>query len=361
MAAGILAGALALSNAGAAGAAPPDTEAPAKPDTAAAPKPDLNAAKTLYANGEKKFKAQDYAGAVGDFRAANDIKSTPQAERYIGLCEDKLGHFQEATSWYDKFLVHVPDKMGAQGDELRRRETEIRAMAGKVHIESNPAGATVTIDGAEQPTHAPLDVDLNPGPHAIHFAEDGRLPTDKQLDVTFASTQTLTVDLEAPPPPPEPPPPPPPPVAEAPPPAPPPPAPPPPPPPRSKAPAYITGGLAIVAAGVGTAFGVMALNDKSEFDKNPTSATADDGDTNALIADMAFGVALTFGVTSAVLLFTKDEPPVVMPSTAGGGASSPARTADISPERETKRNDITLTPTPWVGPHGGGAGVVVRF
>ncbi|HEY4015910.1 MAG TPA: PEGA domain-containing protein [Polyangiaceae bacterium] len=358
MAAGIIAGALALSSAGAAGAAPPDV--PAKPDAAAAPQPDLNAAKKLYADGERKFKAMDYAGAVVDFRAANEIKSTPQAERYIGICEDKLGHFQEATSFYDKFLVHVPDKMGAQGDELRRRETEIRAMPGKIHIESNPAGATVTIDGAEQSTHAPLDVDLNPGPHTIHLAEDGRLPADKQLDVTFASTQTLTVDLEAPPPPPEPPPPPPPPVAEAPPPAPPPP-PPPPPPPRSKVPAYITGGLAVVAAGVGTAFGVMALNDKSDFDKNPTSATADDGDTHALIADMAFGVALTFGVTSAVLLFTKDEPPAVMPSTAGSGVTSSARTADTSPGRETKRKDLTVTPTPWVGAHGGGAGVVVRF
>jgi hypothetical protein len=358
MAAGILAGALALSRAGSAAAAPPDA---AKPDTTAAPKPDLNAAKKLYSDGEKKFKAEDYAGAVADFRAANEIKPTPQAERYLGLCEDKLGHYEEATSWYDKFLVHVPDKMGAQGDELRRRETEIRAMPGKIHIESNPPGAVVTIDGAEQTTHAPLDVDLNPGPHALHFNEDGRLPTDKQLDVTFASAQTVTVDLEAPPPPPEPPPPPPPPpVAETPPPAalPPPPA---PAPPRSKVPAYITGGLAIVAAGVGTAFGVMALNDKSDFDKNPTSGTADDGDTHALIADMAFGVALTFGVTSAVLLFTKDEPPAVMPSTAGGTGTASPRTADAVPERAPRHNDVTVTPTPWVGPHGGGAGVMLRF
>ena len=105
----------------------------------------------------------------------------------------------------------------------------------------------------------------------------------------------------------------------------------------------------------------MALNDKSDFDKNPTSGTADDGDTHALIADMAFGVALTFGVTSAVLLFTKDEPPAVMPSTAGGSPASPSRTADLSPERTTKRKDVTVTPTPWVGPHGGGAGVVLRF
>ena len=72
-------------------------------------------------------------------------------------------------------------------------------------------------------------------------------------------------------------------------------------------PAFVTGGLAVAAAGVGTVFGIIALSNKSDFDKNPTTQTADDGDTHALIADMAFGVALTFGVTSAVLFLTKDE------------------------------------------------------
>jgi hypothetical protein len=117
-------------------------------------------------------------------------------------------------------------------------------------------------------------------------------------------------------------------------------------------PAYITGGLAIVAAGVGTAFGVVALGDKSNFDKNPTSATADSGDTHALISDMAFGVAITFGVTSAVLFFTNDEPP---PAAASDSETRTARTADARPSA------FTITPTPMVGPHSGGAGVLVQF
>jgi hypothetical protein len=122
----------------------------------------------------------------------------------------------------------------------------------------------------------------------------------------------------------------------------------------------VTGGLAIVAAGVGTAFGIMALSDKSDFDKNPTSTTADNGDTHALIADMAFGVALTFGVTSAVLFLTKDEAP---PPTASG--PSPKTAHDGATERVStnvrKRGAVTVTPTPIVGPHSGGAGVLLRF
>jgi hypothetical protein len=344
IAAAAIAGALALSYTPVAMAAKPPTE------TGQA-KVDLAAAKKHYADGEKKFRAGDFSGARDEFVAANGVKSTPQAERYIGLCEDSLGHLQEAVAWYDKFLAHVPEKLAAQGDEIRKREGEIKASPGKVHIESNPPGATVSIDGKPQAGPTPVDVELAPGSHTIKLTEQGRLPAEKSIDVGFASAQSVSADLDVEPPPPPPPPAAPPPVAVAAP-APPPAAPPPPPEPHSLVPAYVTGGLAVVAAGVGTVFGVMALNDKSNYNQNPTSQTADNGDTHALIADMAFGVALTFGVTSAVLFFTKDEQPAPAPATAK---------ADKGETTEPKRQAVTFTPAPWVGQRSGGAGFVLQF
>jgi hypothetical protein len=312
-------------------------------------KADLAAAKKHYAEGEKKYKAGDFAGAETEFKAANDIKAAPPTERYIGLCEDNLGHLQTAVDWYDKFLAHVPEKMADKGDEIRKRDGEIKALPGKVHVESTPPGASITIDDKPQSAPTPTDVDLAPGQHTIKLSEAGRLPSTKTVEVAFASTQTVsaTLDPEAPaaaPPP----------VAATPPPAPetPPPPPPPPPEPRSKVPAYVTGGLAIVAAGVGTVFGIMTLSDKSDFDKNPTTSTADNGDTHALITDMAFGVALTFGVTSAVLFLTKDEPPA---------ASSAAPRAVTAKAQKTHKSHVTVTPAPMVGAHSGGAGLTVRF
>ena len=322
--------------------------AAAKPPAETAPgKPDLATAKKHYADGEKKFKAGDFAGALDDFRAANAIKSAPQSERYIGLCEDSLGHLQEAVTWYDKFLAHVPEKMATQGDEIRKRELEVKAYPGKVHVESNPPGASVTADGKPLPAPTPTDVELAPGSHTIKFTEQGRLPAEKQIDVAFASSQSVTADLDVEAATSSPVPVTPPPVTTPVPAVPPPPA----PEPRSKVPAYVTGGLAVVAAGVGTVFGVMALSDKSDYDKNPTTQKADDGDTHALIADMAFGVALTFGVTSAVLFFTKDEQPAVPAAAKMAKASG----------GDSKRSGVTFTPTPWVGPHSGGAGFALRF
>jgi hypothetical protein len=97
----------------------------------------------------------------------------------------------------------------------------------------------------------------------------------------------------------------------------------------SKIPAIVTLSLAGAGAVVGTVFGVMALSSKGDFDATPTQELADDTERNALIADMAFGVAITFGITGAVLLLT------------GGEDSEAAAAARMV--------------TPWVGPTGGGA------
>ena len=323
---------------------------------AAAPsKADLASAKKHYGDGDKKYKAGDFAGAEVEFKAANDIKPAPAVERYMGLCEDALGHFSAAVDWYDRFLTHVPDKMSAQGDEVRARETQIKALPGKVHVDSTPPGAAISVDDKPQQAPTPADLDLAPGQHLIKLTAPGRLLTQKLVDVAFASKQTVSAVLDPQPPAP---------LGVAavpvgaptdpslqPPPA----APPPPPEPRSKVPAYVTGGLAIVAAGVGTVFGIMTLSDKSDYDKNPSTATADNGDTHALICDMSFGVALTFGVTSAVLFLTKDEPPP-----AAAAAARPV-TVEAKAEADAKRNRVRVTPTPIVSGSSGGAGVLVRF
>jgi hypothetical protein len=124
--------------------------------------------------------------------------------------------------------------------------------------------------------------------------------------------------------------------------------PPPPPPKRSKTPAYITGGLAIASAGIGTFFGLQALKAQSDFKANPTLTGANSGENKALIADMAFGVAVTLGVTSVVLLTAKNEAPAAAPTEAPKPQAS-------------NRGGITVHPVPVLYPSGGGAGAVVRF
>jgi hypothetical protein len=67
---------------------------------------------------------------------------------------------------------------------------------------------------------------------------------------------------------------------------------------------------------------------------------------------MAFGVAITFGVTSAVLFLTRDDAAAPAAASNTPAASKPAA-------RES--SGVEFAATPIVGPHTGGAGFVVRF
>ena len=66
---------------------------------------------------------------------------------------------------------------------------------------------------------------------------------------------------------------------------------------------------------------------------------------------MMFGIAITFGVTSAVLFLSSDAPATAK--------SDPVRAVgQNAPKKPAK---ITVTPAPYVTPSGGGASALVRF
>lgn len=121
-------------------------------------------------------------------------------------------------------------------------------------------------------------------------------------------------------------------------------APPPPPSPEPVAhlPAYIAGGLAVLAAGAGVAFGVVALDAKSDFEKSPTQSRADTGNDFAAYCDASFGAAVLAGATGLVLFLTERD----------------AAAAQASPPQEAA---VTFTASPIVFLHGAGAGATLQF
>lgn len=331
--------------------APADKPAPKSPDKPVgepmkAPAAKPADAKALFSSGEKKFKANDFAGALADFEAANTAKSDAATLRYIALAHDNLNHAKDAVAAYEKFIADPgAAKMKDEVAQAQKRVEAIKATPGTVHVVTVPEGASIVLDGASTPYEktTPTDLTLPPGKHKLLVGAQDYENSSYDVDVDYASKQEVKIELTKKPPPPPPPPV----VAETPKPAPPP---PPPPEPRSKVPAYVTGAVAIVAAGVGTAFGIKALSQSSDFDKEPTAKKADDGENNALVADMMFGVAITFGVTSAVLFLSSDTPAAAKAKPTFQTAKTPA-----------PKKSFTVTPTPYVTPNGGGAGALVRF
>jgi hypothetical protein len=328
-------------------AAPPKPAAPAKPAAGKKPPgkplkgdndPKRAEARKNYAEAEAKFQSGDYAAAYDLYKAANDALPAPQTLYKMAICLDKQDKTGEAITAYSAFLGSTPPaSMDAKVAESQSRLNDLRKKAPVIiKVKSDPAGATVSVDGVAQMGTSPLDVKVAPGKHTIRVTSPGYDAYEKELtldpgapDTTLDAMLMKTVAVaEAPPPP----------VietksvektAEV------------PPEKHSNAAAFVVLGVAGAGAIVGGIFGVKALQGKSDFNNGAkTTDKADQVEKDALIADMALGAAITLGVTGTVLLLT-----------SGGGDEKSARAAS--------RTQFELAPV--LSPHKAGASATLRF
>lgn len=311
--------------------------APLAPAFAQDAKPDkktVDAARAAYAEGEKSFKAGEYASAYLGYKKANDTLPSPHAKFWMAMALDKQGDRQkEAFEAYSAFLADPgAERLGPERlEEARQRHAALAKSPGKLLLTTVPAGASVAVNGEAQMGESPFSLTLPGGTHRISVTAPDHDGQEIEVEVkpfgSVEATVTLTAKpapAPAPPPSEEPP-------AEA----------PEPPAPKeapSKVPAYVTLGLAGAGLVVGTIFGLQAMSAKSDFDEKPTSKKADDAERNALIADMAFGVAITLGVTGIVLL------------TSGDSAPEKEKTSKKSLPKKARFNVA-----PYATPSGGGA------
>ncbi len=319
-----------------AAAATPTPTQPAAPD--APPPRDEEGAKAALAAGQEAYRNGDYATAAQHFTKANELAASATAQYWLAMALDLQGRAADAVVAFET-LFASPDHQQLGEDLLdpaRKRFELLKKIPATVLLQVTPTDAIVEVDGVQQQGAAPFTLKLSAGKHALKVSKEGFEPLETELEVAAAASVEQAVELVAAPiaPPP---------VAAAPPAAA---APAPPPEPRSKVPAYVTLGVAGVSAVLGTVFGVQALGAKSDFDDNPTAKNADDVERNALISDMAWGIALTLGITGVVLL-TSDEP-------------APAeQVSNKKRRRQVAGGDVLVAP--YVTPSGGGAAARVTF
>jgi hypothetical protein len=321
----------------------PPALAQGAPAAGAAKAPDKktkDAARKAYGDGEKAYTAGDYSKAYDNFEKAYGLIPTPHAEFWMAMSLYRQGKDEQAAPAFEKFLSN-PEASKVGDEKLKEAEKafdELKAkQVGELNLATTPAGASVLVDGQAQPGETPMVLRLPPGLHKLTISSAGYetkqievsitagQKSDQNIELTLADTEPAGVPgavVPAEPLAPEPVP-----ASE----------------PRSKVPAYVTLGIAGVAAGVGTFFGIKALSAKSDYKDNPSTDAADDVERNALIADMAFGVAITLGVTGIVLLTSADSP--------------------SSPQQEAKRRSkqARLRVAPFVSPTSGGAAAHLSF
>lgn len=271
-------------------------------------------ARAAYSAGQDAYAAGQYAAAEAHFGLADSLVPAVQAKYWRAMSLDQLGNVPAALAAFELVLT-APDKAQLGADKLAHAESRRQALAAtpaELVLTTTPPGARVNVSGVELRAPTPITLRLAPGRHMVRVTLDGFEPQQIELNVTpgakLTPTLTLTpaanpnssgaatipalpgVAMDAPP-------------ASS---------------PRSAVPGIVTLGIAGASAIVGTIFGIKALSDKGDFEDAPSTGKADDVERNALIADMAFGVTLTLGITGIVLLVADDpvaeQPKVGSPS-----------------------------------------------
>jgi tetratricopeptide (TPR) repeat protein len=268
-------------------------------------------ARELYSKGQALFREGSYTEAERAFEEAYRLVPNAVVLLSIAECEVRTEQYQRAIDTFEAYLREKPDARDAS--EVRGQIEALRARPAVLTVNSSVPGASVWVDQSDSGQATPAELKLAAGHHIVGLQHDGYLPAEQGVDLTPGERETLNVDL----------------VPEA------APAPPPAPAPEpvateQRGPRH-TGTLFWVATGVGAAglitgitLGSLALQKEKDFNKNPTTETADKGERMALFADIGFGIAAAGAVTALVVYFTSGK--------KGEPASDSAQAWRVAPE-----------------------------
>jgi hypothetical protein len=286
-------------------------------------------ARAAYQAGQEAYAAAQYAAAAAHFEQADTLLPAVQAKYWRATSLDRAGDVAAAYAAFNVLLAdpHASDLGPEKLQAATLRQRALATVPADLSVTTVPAGAHLQVSGVEIASPTPVTLRIAPGRHVLVVSLPGY--DTQRLEISATPGAKLTPSLTLSPitgpaglaaVPPEP-------LAQT---------------GRSRVPGYVTIGIAGASAIVGTIFGVRALQDKSDFNAAPSTRKADDTERDALIADMAWGVTLTLGITGAVLLLTNE---------------APSPTAQNARQHE----QAGLRVLPYLSPKGAGAAAALRF
>jgi tetratricopeptide (TPR) repeat protein len=256
-------------------------------------------ARDAFNQGQELYRSGDYAGALSAFETAESAWPSPAALYNIGRCHERLGHPAEAVKAYERYLAEAPE--APDHEAVSTRVAELRRQLppdGRLTVSVEPGGATVTVDQSA-PEPAPVEKQLPPGRHVVVAELDGHTPARRdvellpggslQLELTLRPLEVPTrapeaaVHQEVPPP-----------------------------TPRSSSGerkwTYVALTAAVVAVGVGLAFGASAQSAQNQLQSRAHTQTAaqqlyDTANARAAAANAFYAGAAVAGATAVTLFF----------------------------------------------------------
>jgi len=218
-------------------------------------------ARAAYTRAQELYQAGKYEEAESYFNKAFEAVPNPVVLLSIAETQKKLDRAPEAVATLETYLELRPD--APNREEIEQKIKDLRALPAKIDVASDPPGAEILVDGAGVGKVTPALLEVSAGDHTISLSLPGKSPARQVVSVQFGTRHELQLALQSEPTEPIPtksedfmt-------------------------PPESTPEAvtdngtnltpWIVTGVGVVAIGTGAVLGVMALGDKSDFDKNPT-------------------------------------------------------------------------------------------
>ena len=141
----------------------------------------------VLAGGSRKNKEslaqRKYELALAAYEQAFDVFSKPKIYFAIAAAEERLGRDMDAVRHYVQLLQEATSLKPALKEEVQRRIAGFRDRLVFLHIDAEPKGARITVDGGEVGI-APLTepIFLVPGEHRLVIAAKGHRPVEVTED-----------------------------------------------------------------------------------------------------------------------------------------------------------------------------------
>jgi tetratricopeptide (TPR) repeat protein len=237
--------------------------------------------------GETAFELGNYAAATSEMQAAYALLAGHPL-RYLTLyniasCYQRMLRYELAIEFYERYLQEAPPD-DSERAEIRGRLAALKDLLATLKVEANVASAELLIDGHPS-GKTPARVLVTAGLHRVELRAPGRLDSRAEIELNAGETKELRVSLEE--------------LSFQ----------------RGLHPVYFWSGVGLTGAAlvVGSAFGIRAVRlhnqaraDLASDDPRTRFASAIDDPRptirrNATAADIAFGAAAIFGVSTLVL------------------------------------------------------------
>lgn len=162
---------------------------------------ELARARALYELGTEAADAHRWADALSSFEQSYALSGASPALFSVGYTLRVLGRFRAAREAFDQFLFRHPEAEPSIRDEAERLRREVAARVAVLSLTGlpEPPQPRVLLDAERVPDDGarPLQVEADPGHHALQVAVEGREPFVWEGSLSPGDRRTVDVVLPA--------------------------------------------------------------------------------------------------------------------------------------------------------------------